>query len=143
MAHLDLTPSNIIVVKDFLIKIIDFGEAYHKNTSSKFSLAEGRGQHGKFIYSPGRTFPYAPPETSLRLDGFTSQQDIYSLGVIMHQLIFGTFPFTCSQDTHKKLYQDNSYMGRIMLAPERGNYYGQADYLAVVMNLVLKLMDGY
>lgn len=39
VAHLDLTPSNIIVVKDFLIKLIDFGEAYHKNTSSKFSLA--------------------------------------------------------------------------------------------------------
>lgn len=60
----------------------------------------------------------------------------------MHQLIFGTFPFTCSQDTHKKLYQDKSYMGRVMLAPERGDYYGQSDYLAVVMNLVLKLMDG-
>jgi serine/threonine protein kinase len=83
IAHLDLSPSNILVVKDFLIKIVDFGEAYHHKTSHKYSLA-ARGEYGKLVYAPGRTFPYAPPETTCRLENFSSQQDMYSLGVIMH-----------------------------------------------------------
>jgi serine/threonine protein kinase len=108
IAHLDLSPNNIIVVKDFLIKLIDFGEAYHKNTSKKYAPGMSR-EYGRFVYSPGRTFPYAPPETSSRFDNFSSQQDMYSLGIIMHQLLFGSFPFICHQDTHKKLYLDRTY----------------------------------
>lgn len=60
---------------------------------------------GRFAYSPGRTFPYAPPETSLRVAHFTSQQDMYSFGVILYQMIFGGFPFTCHPETHKQLYR--------------------------------------
>lgn len=84
IAHLDLSPSNVIVVKDFLIKIIDFGEAYHKKTAEKYCMRAGKGEQGKYIYSPGRTFPYAPPETSSRMENFTSKQDMYSLGIIIH-----------------------------------------------------------
>jgi serine/threonine protein kinase len=38
ISHLDISPHNVIVVKDYLIKLIDFGEAYHQKTSKKYSL---------------------------------------------------------------------------------------------------------
>lgn len=101
-----------MVVKDLLVKIIDFGEAYHKGTTNKLVQNAGKG-----AYSPGRTFPYAPPETSQRVTDFTSQQDMYSLGVIIYQLIFGCYPFTCSSDTFKQLYRDRTFSERMMLAP--------------------------
>jgi eukaryotic-like serine/threonine-protein kinase len=136
IAHLDLTPSNVMVCRDYLVKLVDFGEAYHRATSNKFSQEAA----GRFLYSPGRTFPYAPPETSTRLAPFSSQQDMYSLGVILHQLIFADFPFTCHQDTHKLLYRTGSYTQRLLLAPERAEDYGQAELMAVLMNLAGKLM---
>lgn len=56
-------------------------------------------------YSPGRTFPYAPPETSIRNDNLTSQQDMYSLGMIVSKLLLDSFPFVCSEEKTKQLYQ--------------------------------------
>ena len=141
IAHLDLSPNNIMVVKDFLVKLIDFGEAYHPKVSTKYTPTNKRGNNGQFIYSPGRTFPYAPPETSSRYDNFSSQQDMYSLGVIMHQLLFGTFPFECHQDTHKRLYQEKTYNERILLAPERAELYAQLDFSTLLMNLTMKLLN--
>jgi len=49
----------------------------------------------KFIYRPGRTFPYAPPETSQRISRFTNQQDVFSMGVLAYELLFGCLPITC------------------------------------------------
>ena len=34
IVHLDLKPSNIIVSRNYITKIIDFGEAYHHNVCS-------------------------------------------------------------------------------------------------------------
>lgn len=138
IAHLDLAPTNIVVTRDFMVKLIDFGEAYHKGTSIKFTQEAG----SKFVYSPGRTFPYAPPETSQRHADFTNQQDMYSLGVILHQLLFAAFPFTCSHETHKKLYRNGTYNQRLMFAPERAEDYGQADFMAILINLASRMMES-
>jgi len=49
-----------------MIKLIDFGEAYCPNTINQYKTSQQKT--GKiFKYAPGRTFPYAPPETSCRL----------------------------------------------------------------------------
>jgi hypothetical protein len=66
---------------------------------------------------------------------------MYSLGIIMHQLLFGSFPFLCALDTHKRLYLDRTYHERIFLAPERAELYGQLDFVTLLMSLTMKLLD--
>ncbi len=88
IAHLDISPNNIVIAMDGLPRIIDFGEAYHEKTLERMTP--------KKYYLPGRTFPYAPPETSQRYWGFSSAQDVYSFGVIAFKLLTGQFPLNCS-----------------------------------------------
>lgn len=119
------------MARDLLVKLVDFGEAYHKGTVAKFPA-----------YSPGRTFPYAPPETSLPVQSFSSQQDMFSFGVILYQVLFGALPITASPDTHKLLYRQGNYNERVMLAPERVGDFGQAKVMEVLMVLACRLMDA-
>lgn len=137
IAHLDLSPANIIVNRDFSVKVIDFGEAFHPATTAKYL----RGEGGRLPYSPGRTFPYAPPETSIRNDSLSSQQDMYSLGMIVSKLLLDCFPFACSEERTQLLYQRREYASRIFFAPERLEDYGHSAFMSVVLWLVLKLVD--
>jgi serine/threonine protein kinase len=82
IAHLDLTPANVIIHNE-LPKLIDFGEAYSPDTASHYWSKKEK------LHVPGRTFPYAPPETTLRQEGFTTAQDVFSLGVILMQMFYG------------------------------------------------------
>jgi eukaryotic-like serine/threonine-protein kinase len=82
LVHRDLKPSNIMVDEDRLVRLMDFGLA-------KF-LADDAGVTGD-----GRmvgTFRYMAPEQILGepLDG---RADLYSLGVILYELLSGRAPF--------------------------------------------------
>jgi eukaryotic-like serine/threonine-protein kinase len=82
MVHRDLKPSNIMVDEDRRVKLMDFGLA-------KF-LAEDTA-----VTAAGRivgTYRYMAPEQLLgeRLDG---RSDLYSLGVMLYELLAGRPPF--------------------------------------------------
>jgi len=82
LVHRDLKPSNIMVDEDRQVRLMDFGLA-------KF-LADDAG-----VTLDGRmvgTFRYMPPEQILGepLDG---RSDLYSLGVILYELLSGRPPF--------------------------------------------------
>lgn len=84
IAHRDLKPANIMVNANDQVMITDFGLA-------NFNMAQSRSQ---IDHSISGTPLYMAPEQFV--DGtFCSQQsDIYSLGIILYQLIHhGTFPF--------------------------------------------------
>jgi serine/threonine protein kinase len=76
--HRDLRPSNILLTKDFIVKIADFG-------ISRF-LDKTRYARTK-IGSP----PYMAPEHLLGKAVFES--DIYSLGVMMYEMMTGELPY--------------------------------------------------
>lgn len=66
-----------------LIKLIDFGEAYHEGVVKKMGNA----------YRPGHTLPYGAPELlSKKTESFTSKTDIYALGIIFYEMIYGYLP---------------------------------------------------
>jgi serine/threonine protein kinase len=52
IAHMDLNLNNVLVYRDYLTKLIDFGEAYSPN----LSISEPNQ------FKRGYTFPFCPPE---------------------------------------------------------------------------------
>jgi len=84
MIHQDLRSENIMIDKTGTIKIIDFGATKVKGISELKYTADRENILGTALYSA--------PEYFLGEEG-TSKSDIYSLGVIVYQMIGGAFPY--------------------------------------------------
>jgi len=89
--HRDLKPSNILVAEEdgqALPKIIDFGVA--KATSQQLTDLTMFTQIGQMV----GTLEYMSPEQAeLTGEGIDTRTDVYSLGVILYELLVGTLPF--------------------------------------------------
>jgi eukaryotic-like serine/threonine-protein kinase len=85
--HRDLKPSNILITHDGEVKLLDFGVA-------KFLNPELMGDNLSQTQTQFRvmTPEYASPE-QVRGGHITTATDIYSLGVILYELLTGSRPF--------------------------------------------------
>jgi len=86
--HRDLKPSNILVKPDGTVRLLDFGIAKHLQNIDD---SAGQSMHtitGLRLMTPA----YAAPE-QIRGDEVGIQSDVYSLGVILYQLLAGRLPF--------------------------------------------------
>ena len=100
VVHRDLKPSNILVARSGEVKLLDFGIAKLIDDATAPTDVQDLG--GQQVARPateltligGRalTLRYAAPE-QLTGDAITTAADIYSLGVILHELITGTSPY--------------------------------------------------
>ncbi|HEY6563082.1 MAG TPA: serine/threonine-protein kinase, partial [Pirellulaceae bacterium] len=86
--HRDLKPSNILVDQDATPHILDFGLA--KNLDDLDDPDEAMTRTGQFIGS----LPWTSPEQALgHSDEIDIRTDVYSLGVILYQMLTDEFPY--------------------------------------------------
>lgn len=90
--HRDIKPTNILVTKDNDVKIGDFSIAHLTKMDSTETMPMG------MVGSPR----YMSPE-QVTEDYITSQTDLFSLGIIMYELLTGKHPF--SADSFSRLVQ--------------------------------------
>ncbi|WP_310417236.1 serine/threonine-protein kinase [Chamaesiphon sp. OTE_8_metabat_110] len=98
VVHRDIKPSNIIIIKDAtlgeLVKVLDFGIALLKSDDSPTG----------FMGTPA----YCSPE---QMDGKTldNRADIYSLGIMMFQMLTGELPLKPKASSFEGWFQSHHY----------------------------------
>ena len=86
--HRDLKPANILVDNDGVPHVLDFGLSRFTDPELNLTRTLSSGQ------SPLGTLPYMSPEqTRGDPDELDIRTDIYSLGVILYELLTGQYPY--------------------------------------------------
>jgi beta-lactam-binding protein with PASTA domain/tRNA A-37 threonylcarbamoyl transferase component Bud32 len=84
LLHRDVKPANILVTKDDVVKLTDFG------------IARAVSEHTLGVTQPGMVMgsvAYISPEQAQGHD-IDERSDLYSVGVVLYQMLTGSLPFS-------------------------------------------------
>ncbi len=81
LVHRDVSPRNILLTYDGYVKLIDFGVAYAQDRMSHTDAGTLKGKIG-----------YMSPE-QIKCRPLDGRSDIFSLGVVLYQMVTGRQPF--------------------------------------------------
>lgn len=138
LVHRDLKPHNVLVTRDGTAKVTDFGlanviESYIRNMISD-SDRPGDVFKTRFGAVAG-TCAYMAPEQFLALKLTDTRSDIYSFGVMFHELLTHRLPYSATNfDEYRKMHLDASPPKTWML---------QCDIPAGVRAIVMKCLSKH
>ena len=98
VVHRDLKPSNILVTEEGVPKLLDFGIS--KILSAELDLSDSATVTKLGVMTPS----YASPE-QIQHKSVTTATDIYSLGIILYELLSGHRPFETKENDLKEIYR--------------------------------------
>ncbi len=81
LVHRDVSPQNVLVGYDGVVKVIDFGVAKAASNLQRTSVGQIKGK-----------VPYMAPEQAVG-DKVDRRTDVFALGVVLYQLVTGKHPF--------------------------------------------------
>src|SRR5262245_24350126 len=98
VVHRDLKPTNILVTPDGQVRLLDFGIAK--------LLRDGEAPETALTQLAGRAFTpaYASPE-QIAGGSVTTASDVYSLGVVLYELLCGVRPYQLERESPGALEQ--------------------------------------
>jgi serine/threonine-protein kinase len=104
VTHRDLKPENVMVRRDQIVKVLDFGLAKLAATSSPEEIDREAGTKVFVQTEPGLvmgTVGYMSPEQSAGR-GIDQRTDIWSFGVLLYEMLAGCVPFQ-GKDLHRQI----------------------------------------
>jgi serine/threonine-protein kinase len=88
IVHRDVKPSNIMVRKDGVVKLTDYGIARFVNQPE---TSQSGGEGGGVTFAPGTGAYMSPEQVMARpLDG---RSDLYSAAIVLYEMLAGRLPF--------------------------------------------------
>ena len=104
VTHRDLKPENVMIRRDHIVKVLDFGLAKPTTTLPDKQIDSEAGTKVMVHTEPGLvmgTVSYMSPEQSVG-KGIDHRSDIWSLGVVLYEMIAGVVPFQ-GKDIHRQI----------------------------------------
>lgn len=115
VVHRDIKPANILLEQGGTAKLTDFGLAKIDRGDSEDSLAASGRQPG--------TLKYMSPEQAGGQPALTRRSDMFSLGVVLYEMVTGEHPFrgdgnaTNEYEIRKRIIEDPAPLGHEAIPP--------------------------